>query len=66
MRRKDEDSPLVDSMSRMKLTDKVDERLGQSRVLLRRAMDMAFGAYIEQETFKYDQWRRESYECSQG
>jgi len=32
-------------------------RLDESRELVRRAMDVAYGSYMEQEGKKYDSWR---------
>ncbi len=37
------------------------ERTDESRVLLRRAFDIAMGSYIEQEAKKGDSWRESSY-----
>ena len=48
-------------MSNMELTKEVDQRLSESRALIREALSMAYGSYIEQEAKKLDQWRDQSW-----
>jgi len=48
-------------MSNMELTKKVDERLSESRAIIRESMAMAYGSYVEQEAKKFDQWRDQTW-----
>lgn len=40
-----------------KIPKDVDERMAESRVLVRKALDAAMGVYVEQESKKTDSWR---------
>jgi hypothetical protein len=44
-------------MSSIDITKEQDLRQSESRAIIRKAMDMAMGCYIEQESSKFDQWR---------
>ena len=47
-------------MSGMEMTKEQDERMVESRRLLQKAWNIAYGSYIEQEAKKLDQWRDQS------
>ena len=48
-------------MSKMELNKETDKSLSESRGVIRQAMDIAFGSYVEQEAKKYDQWRTQTW-----
>ncbi len=48
-------------MSSLDITKEQDSRMAESRVMLMRAMDIAMGSYIEQESSKFDNWRDKTF-----
>lgn len=48
-------------MSDDKVTKQQDKRLAESRRLIRQAMDMSYGCYVEQEATKADTWRDQTF-----
>ena len=40
---------------------KKDYRMAESRIILKRAFNIALGSYIEQEAKKEDRWREQSF-----
>jgi len=48
-------------MSNMKISEQEDESMTVSRKLLRDAMMISLGSYIEQEPKKKDSWRNQTY-----
>ena len=48
-------------MSNMELSKEIDVRLSESRAIIREAMAMSYGSYVEQEAKKFDQWRDQSW-----
>ena len=48
-------------MSDMELTPEMERRLSESRQMIRKAIEMSYGCYVEQEATKADSWRDQTF-----